>query len=143
MITNYWEQFYDVDPLNRCERIEAEPIFDWLNRSVPFDGSKVAWDRLYAENHQSWISDSEHFPEELLVAFCASIPAGSRVVHVGDNLSEFGIVFRSDEAFLILSCLLEIPEHHYFVAQDRSWLGAITFEGEADFALGLLGKSSG
>jgi hypothetical protein len=143
MVASYWTQFYEVDPLSRCERIDAEPIFDWMNQTVPFDGSKVAWSQLCSENHQSWISEDEHFPEELLLAFCALIPSGSRIVHVGDNLSEFGIAFRPEDAFLIVSCLLEIPEHHYFVAEDRAWLGAITFEGEADLALGLFRNCPG
>lgn len=30
--------------------------------------------------------------------------------------------------------LLEIPEHHYFVAVDRSWFGCFSFEGDVDLA---------
>jgi hypothetical protein len=53
MVVGYWNQFHDGDPLMRCERIEAEAIFDWLNETVPFDGSKVDWIRLCAEEHES------------------------------------------------------------------------------------------
>jgi hypothetical protein len=28
--------------------------------------------------------------------------------------------------------LLEIPEHHYFVAKDRSWIVVVTTEGNVD-----------
>jgi hypothetical protein len=39
----------------------------------------------------------------------------------------------------VLDPLLEIPEHHYFVAEDRTWCAVFRMEGDVD--LGLLGAS--
>jgi hypothetical protein len=137
LTVSYWNQFYEIEPLSRCRRRDADPIFDWLNETLPFCGSKVDWARLGAVRHESWSSGANPFPANLLAAFCESIPPESRIIHVGDNLSEFGIEFSFAEAIPMLGCLLEIPEHHYLVPEDRSWIGVITFEGDADLALGL------
>ncbi|WP_204052490.1 hypothetical protein [Microbispora siamensis] len=63
---------------------------------------------------------------------CQHIHPGSVVEHVGDGLSPYGVRFTSDNAHSVVAALLEIPEHHYFVAEDRSWIVVVTMEGDLD-----------
>jgi hypothetical protein len=60
------------------------------------------------------------------------VNADSAVDHVGDGLSPFGVRFAGVDAGSVAGALLEIPEHHYFVAADRSWLVVVTTEGDLD-----------
>jgi hypothetical protein len=42
------------------------------------------------------------------------------------------VTFDAVAAEEIVAALLEVPEHHYFVAGDRSWLVVVSFEGDVD-----------
>jgi hypothetical protein len=53
------------------------------------------------------------------------------VVHAGDGLSDFGVRFPAGALVAVMEVLLEIPEHHYLLADDRSWFCAFSFEGDA------------
>jgi hypothetical protein len=33
---------------------------------------------------------------------------------------------------LVIAALLAIPEHHYFVAEDRRWVVVVSLEGDLD-----------
>jgi hypothetical protein len=63
---------------------------------------------------------------------CRRVRPGSIVEHVGDGLSPYGVGFGADNAASVVAALLEIPEHHYFLAGDRSWIVVVTFEGDLD-----------
>jgi hypothetical protein len=52
---------------------------------------------------------------------CERLSSGGSVVHAGDSLSPVAVTFDATGAAEIVAALLEIPEHHYFVAGDRSW----------------------
>jgi hypothetical protein len=41
-------------------------------------------------------------------------------------------MIRRDWAPSVVTELLEIPEHHYFLAEDRSWIVVVTTEGDLD-----------
>ncbi|MFI5855298.1 hypothetical protein [Streptomyces parvulus] len=62
---------------------------------------------------------------------CARIGPGSAVEHEG-NGSPYGVRFTESEAFPVTVALLEVPEHHYFLAEDRAWIVAFSFEGDLD-----------
>jgi hypothetical protein len=51
---------------------------------------------------------------------------------VGDGLSPYGVFLAGDAVPEITALLLEIPEHHYFVAGDRSWIVVVATEGDLD-----------
>ncbi|WP_432927006.1 hypothetical protein ACQPZZ_37695 [Microbispora sp. CA-135349] len=63
---------------------------------------------------------------------CRRIRPGWMVEHAGDGLSPYGVRFTGDNARSIVAELLEIPEHHYFLAEDRSLLVVVTMEGDLD-----------
>ena len=71
----------------------------------------------------------------VLDEFLAALPAVDYIEHGGDALSPFDVRIGGAEFASVLPALLAIPEHHYFVAADRSWVAAFTMEGDVDLAV--------
>lgn len=133
MAGNYWEEVvYSVPPLSALERTSMSAAFDWLDLHFPFDGGKIDWRRV-AGRHTHWKIDDGH-----LLAASASreirerIRPGSAVEHIGDGLSPYGVRIAGDDATSVTAALLEIPEHHYFLAEDRAWIVVVSTEGDLD-----------
>lgn len=130
---NYWEDsLYGEPPLAGLERQDPAAVFGWLQTHLPSRGSKMDWSNIPG-NHQYW-----RFDDDLSLATRAvgevskHVQPGETVDHVGDSLSPFGVAFTASEAAAVVGALLEIPEHHYFVARDRSWLVVVSSEGDLD-----------
>ena len=130
---DYWQHHvYAAPPLAHLDRIDASSMFEWLELHFPVESSKIAWSRV-PSCHAHWkISD----PSELAAATTREISRRAReastIVHVGDSISPYGVRFSEATVSAVVAALLEIPEHHYFVAFDRSWLVAVSFEGDLD-----------
>ncbi len=132
--TNYWTTVYAEPPLDRLERLAGDTVFDWLNHEMPFDGSKVDWSHL-AGSQRHWTASSADELSAVLGEFLAALPDLDQVDHGGDSLSPFEVRIRGEELATVLPALLSIPEHHYFVAADRTWVAAFTTEGNVDLAV--------
>ncbi|XVV10799.1 hypothetical protein ACQP2X_39050 [Actinoplanes sp. CA-131856] len=63
-----------------------------------------------------------------IAEICERVHAGSDAEHAGDGLSSFTVRFGGANSSTVVGALLEMPEHHYFVAADRSWLVVVTTE---------------
>ena len=133
MAGNYWEETaYAASPLRELDRSDMSVAFNWLDLHFPVDGSKIAWRRVQGK-HAHWNADDA--VELVSIAcreVCQRIRAGLVVEHVGDGLSPYGVRFAVDNAPSVVVALLEIPEHHYFIAEDRSWIVVVTTEGDVD-----------
>ncbi|MFJ4964329.1 hypothetical protein ACIP6P_18065 [Streptomyces sp. NPDC088729] len=133
MSGDYWEdEVFSTPPLDSLRKTSASDVFDWMELNFPFVGGKIDWRRV-GEGHKHWRFDNEY----LLAAsasreICARIKPGSVVEHVGDGLSPYGVLFTGSEAASITAALLEVPEHHYFLAEDRAWIVVVSFEGDLD-----------
>lgn len=130
---DYWEdEMFSAPPLATLDRTSASDVFDWLEAHFPFAGGKIDWRRVDGR-HRHWRIDDE----QLLAAsaskeICARIRPGSTVEHVGDGLSPYGLRFSENEAASVTAALLAVPEHHYFLAQDRASIVVVSFEGDLD-----------
>jgi hypothetical protein len=114
------------------ERRNSSVVFEWLHEHLPVGQSKVNWENVQGR-HAHWrIEDDAQLGAMAVREVCKRIQRGSTVEHVGDGLSPFGVRFGEVDAPAVVSALLEIPEHHYFVADDRSWLVVVTTEGDLD-----------
>ncbi|MDQ0933204.1 hypothetical protein [Streptomyces turgidiscabies] len=133
MAGNYWEEaVYSVPPLSALERTSVSPALDWLDLNFQFDGGKIDW-RLVRAGHTHWnIDDAQLLTANASRQICERILPGSTVEHVGDGLSPFGVRFSGDDASSVTAALLEIPEHHYFLAEDRAWIVVVSTEGDLD-----------
>ncbi|EIF00537.1 hypothetical protein SacglDRAFT_03689 [Saccharomonospora glauca K62] len=99
---------------------------------MPFSAGKIDWSRVVGR-HQHWrIDDERLLAESASREIRARIKSGSVVEHVGDGLSPYGVRFTESEVDSVTVALLEVPEHHYFLAEDRSWVVVVSFEGDLD-----------
>jgi hypothetical protein len=130
--TNYWLRVYAEPPLDRLERLPDDAVFAWLNREVPHIGSKIDWTR-FARSRHWFVSSAEELPA-VVDEFLAALPAVDHIDHGGDALSPFDVRIGGAEFASVVPALLAIPEHHYFVATDRSWVAAFSMEGDVDLA---------
>jgi hypothetical protein len=130
---SYWTAVYEEPPLDRLERLAGDPVFDWLNREMPHRGSKIDWTCL-GNSSRHWFARSAAERSVAVDEFLAALPAGGHVDHGGDSASPFEIRIVRSELASVIAALLSIPEHHYFVAADRSWIAAFTTEGDVDLA---------
>lgn len=133
MTGDYWEdEVYGAPPLADLERCAESAVFDWLSRRFPVAGSKIDWDQAPGR-HRHWkIEDEERLAATAAGEVRARLSPDSVVEHVGDGLSPYGVRFTGAAAPAVLGELLEIPEHHYFLAADRSWLVVVATEGDLD-----------
>ena len=133
MAGDYWEQaIYVEPPLGGLDRSDAAAAFSWLDLNFSTDGTKIDWRRVHGR-HMHWkIDDVVQLASTASREVCQRIRPGSGVEHVGDGLSPYGVCFTSDNAEPVVAALLDIPEHHYFLARDRSWIVVVTAEGDLD-----------
>jgi hypothetical protein len=133
MASSYWEEIvYAAAPLASLNRQDPSAVFAWLHGQLPADGSKIDWANARG-GHAHWkVEDDEQLTAMAIREICKRIQPGSVVEHVGDGLSPVSVSFGGADAAVVASALLEIPEHHYFVAGDRSWLVVVTTEGDLD-----------
>ena len=133
MANDYWEEFvYSEVPLVNLERRDDSVVFEWLEGHLPVGQSKINWTDVQGR-HAHWrVDDDEQLGAMAIHEVCKRIQPGSMVEHVGDGLSPVSVRFGEVDAFAVVKALLEIPEHHYFLAADRSWLVVVTTEGDLD-----------
>jgi hypothetical protein len=130
---DFWEEeVFSVSPLAALARVDQGAVFDWLRLNFPAVGEKIDWGRVCG-SHKHWrINDERLLSLSASREICARISPGSAVEHVGDGLSPYGVRFEGSEAASVTAVLLEVPEHHYFLAEDRSWIVVVSFEGDLD-----------
>jgi hypothetical protein len=132
MTGNYWEETYTAPPLGDLDRTDMSMVFDWIGLNFPAAGAKIDWRRVQGK-HAHWrIDGDEQLAAMASNEVCQRIRPGSIVEHVGDGLSPYGVCFTDGNASAVVAALLEIPEHHYFLAKDRSWIVVVTTEGDLD-----------
>lgn len=133
MTGDYWEEeVYGAPPLSGLERCDESAVFDWLSLHLPIAGSRIDWRRVPGRHRHWTITDDMRLVAMASREVCTRLRPGSVVEHAGDGLSPYGVRLIGAVASSVLGELLAIPEHHYFLAEDRSWLVVVTTEGNLD-----------
>ena len=128
----FWESHYAEEPaLSGLTRVPGNDAEEWIQARMPCTGGKIAWSQV-TEGHAHWHDDNPERLTRLVTALLRDLLATTPVVHIGESLSPWGVLIAADKADESLPALLGIPEHHYFLAQDRSWLVVVTTEGDVD-----------
>lgn len=131
-MSTYWTSFYDGDRrLRDLQRLEPGVVFDWLNANFRAIGTAVDWWRVIGE-HTHWVAKSDGELAGVVSEFLAAVPGDGAVLHEGDSLSPFPVSIEPGELASAIAALLEIPEHHYFVDEQRRWVGVFRTEGDVD-----------
>jgi hypothetical protein len=113
----------------------AKEIFGLLTRTYPISGSKIDWRRLPdaiecpAGDNSSESARFATFFDQMCSRFGLSGP----VIYVGDSATDFALAGSVETIRRVLSVLIEIPQHHYFVGPNASWCICLTMEGDMDF----------
>ncbi|UQU67573.1 hypothetical protein COUCH_15430 [Couchioplanes caeruleus] len=133
MIDDYWERtVFAAPPLAGLDRFDDSTAFDWIGLHFSTTGSKVDWSTV-REGHSHWnFSDASELAASVVREVRRLATDESIVEHAGDGVSAYGVRFRGVDVPAVVAALLEIPEHHYFLATDRSWVVAVSFEGDLD-----------
>jgi len=128
----FWEDVFDAPPLAGLERIDSEGIFGWLEGQLRVKGSKVDWDSIQGEHAHRHFADDVALSDAATHEVVTRAQTDALVVHVGDGLSPYGVRFGSENASRVVPALLEVPEHHYFLDEGRTWLVVASMEGDLD-----------
>lgn len=133
MTGDYWEdEIYAGSLLSELEHSDMSGTFNWISDHFPASGSKVDWSRVRGK-HVHWeIHDDAQLVSAVSREVCQRTGSGLWAEHVGDSLSPYGVFFGDIDVPEIVAALLEIPEHHYFLARNRSWIIVATTEGDLD-----------
>jgi hypothetical protein len=124
--------YRDDEVLAGLERCDDALVFEWMHRTLPSKGSKVAWDRAPGE-HSHWYCGTDEAQLAKVVSELVSLLSGhGSVIHAGDSLSTFAVRFPASGLRPVLPSLLLIPEHHFVLAEDEVWFLAFSFEGDVD-----------
>jgi hypothetical protein len=127
----YWAEIYAAPPLSLLERVDGSECEAWVKDSLPFVGTGVDWARVVG-SHRHWFAESDDDISTIVVEFLSAVRNRGDVTHIGDALSPCDVRITSDEMGKVLPALLEIPEHHYLVSDDRTWCGVFRIEGDVD-----------
>lgn len=132
--TSCWGEVYEQPSLDGLERVDGRPVEEWVNRHLPFVGTAVDWSRVRA-TRRHWLVDSEDDLPAVVNDLFAALPVSDGVVHVGDSLSPCAVRIPQGQLRNVLPRLLEVPEHHYLVADDGTWCAVFRLEGDVDLAI--------
>lgn len=135
MAATYWEEtVYAVPPLAALQRCDDSRIFTWVGDHLPITGSKIDWDRVTGPHSHWGIDDADDFVALVVREVGSRIGSAVGALHAGDGLSPYGVCVVADGVKDTIVALLQVPEHHYFLAEDHSWLAVVTTEGDFDLA---------
>jgi hypothetical protein len=135
---NYWDCHYAEAPLDAVEVCDDRAVLDWVAARFPVVGSQVAWSQVTQGHTGRHVADDAELAALATAEVVRLARSGHAVEHAGDALSPYGVRFGAADVPWVLPALLEIPEHHYFAAADRSWLVVVTMEGDLDVVDGLV-----
>ncbi len=129
---NYWSRtVYAEPPLRDLDKIEDALIFSWLSDTFPVLGSKIDWAGAAGRHsHRRLTDDSELGLARAEV--CTRISRSGPAIHVGDGLSPTGVYIPPECSEAVVAALLSIPEHHYFVDVNHTWIVVVSLEGDVD-----------
>jgi hypothetical protein len=113
----------------------AEEIFGLLMKTHPLSGSKIDWKRVPGAI-ECTAGDKSNQSTRFVTFFdemCSRFGLSGPVVYVGDSATSFALGGTVETIRRVLSVLMEIPQHHYFVGPDASWCICLRMEGDMDF----------
>ena len=128
---SYWAEIYGQPPLSVLERVDGSECEAWVSSRLPFVGTGVDWSRVIG-SHRHWFAESDDEMSSVVAEFVSAVRDRGAAIHVGDSLSPFAVRVTRDNLVSALLMLLEIPEHHYLVSDDRTWCGVFRTEGDVD-----------
>ncbi|VWX61432.1 conserved hypothetical protein [Burkholderiales bacterium 8X] len=123
-------------------RIEAigssTPYFARLEKCYPAKGSRIDWSKVNRAVGQ--IEPNAELQQAAFTAFfdvtVEQFSLSGTVLYLGDSATDSAFAAELTAMRQVLPKLLEIPQHHYFVAQSCEWCIFFSMEGDMAFGFG-------
>ena len=125
----------EYDSGSLCEIGESEVVFGQLSEVYSVVGSKIDWARVpgslvrFEEDAGSQSQSLIDFFNEM----CEKFKLSGEVIYVGDSATDFALKGSLDVFRRVLSLLITVPQHHYFIGPEYSWCLCLTMEGDMAF----------
>ena len=125
----------ELDAGHLRELGHAADMFALLTKTYPAIGSKIDWKRIPGAIERI---ETDQFVQsarfaEFFDEMCALFALKDPVIYVGDSATDFSLAGSISSIRRILPMLLQIPQHHYFVGPNGSWVMCMTMEGDMGF----------
>jgi hypothetical protein len=114
---------------------DSAEFFKRLARAFTPIGSRIDWSLVpqslggVETNHDRHASAFEHFFRTCVDRFNLA----GRISYAGDSATDFVLSADLEVFKANLLTLFEIPQHHFFAAEDFSWCASFTIEGDMNF----------
>jgi len=113
---------------------ESGPLFSKINLIYPFAGSYIDWDKMDNHFEEKLNSDAyEKKGHDFFVRMCRenNISQTERVLYLNDSAIDIGLTMSIKTAIDVFPKLIELPQHHYFFAENDQWCMAFNMLGQA------------
>lgn len=115
---------------------DETPFIELIEKNFPFVGSKIDWQQVPGVitkniNAHAFVPECLAFIKDQLIRF--EIPPLTKVVVIGDGVLNQAIAARVEVLELLMSEILNLPQHTYIIELNGEWCMAFTMEGYADF----------
>jgi hypothetical protein len=117
---------------------DMDKYFDQIEASFPIYGSKIEWDEVDGSVEELarlefYSADCTNFFNKMTEQFIQN--PDSKVVLLGDSAMDYALLTSLKNVPEVLEKMLELPQHHFIVANNFSW--CISFSMEGDMAFGF------
>jgi hypothetical protein len=113
---------------------ENEKYFSGLSASFPICGSKIDWGEVPGSIEE--IADGSNYLGSCIDFFKRISEENGlkgNCILIGDSAIESAFILSVDVLGQCLKKVLEVPQHHYIIAENNSWCMSFTMEGEMAF----------
>ena len=104
----------------------SDEYFMKLASFFPVLGSKINWKKV-VDSIEETCSDSYNFID-FFADVCKKFNLKGDCIVIGDSAIDCAIIMSIDTLRDCLTSIIEIPQHHYFIADDFSWCISYTME---------------
>jgi len=114
---------------------DAADVLRLLSKAYPTSGSKIDWRRVPGaiesneEDESRQIEQFAEFFDKMQLRFSLAGP----VLYAGDSVTDFALEGSFEAIRRALPEIVEIPQHHYFIGPNCSWVLCMTMEGDMGF----------
>lgn len=115
--------------------LDVEHYFSLMKTLLPIRNLRPDWQQMpflvteVAEHQQDKTALFRAFFERVVHEFRLSAEA----VYVGDSCTDIAVLGDTAALMEVSGCLFSIPQHHYVLAADQSWVMCLTLEGDMGF----------
>lgn len=133
---------YDSDLIESCSRKKilpvslglADSLFESIENVYPISGSRLNLSSLNDYRHARAASENTSLDFLMFVKSLQTlINSTDNIIYLGDNLTENAYLIKNENLMDFISCITDIPQAHFLLAEDLSWCISLSFENDMEF----------